>query len=115
MEDEAKRNDEGKVRLDLIPPEWVWALGGILTVGAKPHGDRNWEKGMRWSRMIGSLLRHLYKFLSGSKYDSGTGYHHLALVAWNALALMSYDLRKIGEDDLKWPSIDKSDVFKEVE
>jgi hypothetical protein len=102
--DKGIRYDEGKVRLDLIPPEWVWGLGQVLTKGAEKYEVRNWEKGMAWSRIVGSLLRHLYKFLAGNRYDKETGCHHMAMVAWNALALMSYDLRKIGYCDI--PEID---------
>ena len=94
------RYDKNKVRLDLIPPEWVWGLGEVLTAGAKKYADRNWEKGMKWSRVVGPLLRHLYKWGAGETYDKDTGCHHLAMVAWNALALMSYDLRNIGEKDI---------------
>jgi hypothetical protein len=104
------RYDQGKNRLDLLPPEWEWALGQVLTAGAQKYAERNWEQGMKHSKMIGCMKRHLAKFLSGEEYDheidpatgedKGTQCHHLALVAWNALALMSYRLRKIGENDL---------------
>lgn len=100
MANEGLRYDTGKNRLDLIPPEWVWGLGDVLTKGAAKYEDRNWEKGMKWSRVFGPMLRHAYKFMAGERYDEETGCHHLAMVAWNALALMSYDLREIGEDDL---------------
>ena len=93
------RLDDGKVRLDLIPPEWIWALGQVLTSGAAKYAERNWELGMKWGRVIGPLLRHTMKFICGERYDPETGNHHMAMAAWNCLALMSYDLRKIGEDD----------------
>lgn len=100
------RYDNGKTRVDLIPPEWMWALGSVLGKGAVKYEDRNWEKGMAWSRVIGPLLRHVIKFISGERYDKETGCHHLAMAAWNCLALMSYDVRGIGENDLvgemKW-------------
>lgn len=94
------RYDKGKNRLDLIPPEWIWELGKVLTAGANKYADRNWELGMRWSKVVGPIWRHLIRFLCGEQLDKETGCHHLAHVAWNALALLSYDLRSIGEDDL---------------
>ncbi len=97
---EGRRYDAGKIRLDLLPVEWIWGLGSVMTAGAVKYAERNWEKGMKWSKVIGSMLRHTYKFLAGERYDPETGCHHLAMVAWNALALMSYDLRSIGENDL---------------
>lgn len=95
------RFDTGKNRLDLIPPEWEWELGLVLTAGAKKYADRNWELGMDWSKIVGPLRRHLNKFLRGERFDEETKAHHLAHVAWNALALMSYDLRDIGNDNLE--------------
>jgi len=103
-----KRYDEGKNRLDLLPPEWVWALGSVTTEGSKVYAERNWELGMKWSKPVGCALRHLFKWLCGETYDigtpakPGTGCHHLAMVAWNCLSLMSYQLRGVGENDLPW-------------
>lgn len=102
------RFNAGKNRMELVPPEWEWALGDVTTQGSKKYDERNWERGMDWSSMIGCMKRHLTKFLAGEKYDGDefdieagtTGCHHLAMVAWNALALMSYDLRGVGNNDL---------------
>ncbi len=96
------RHAAGKVRLDLIPPEWVWGVGQVFTrvIESGKYPDRNWEKGMKWSYCFGAMLRHGFKFICGQKYDPETGCHHMAMVAWNALALMSYDIRGIGENDL---------------
>jgi len=99
---EALRYDTDKVQLELIPPEWDWALGQVLTKGAKKYAPRNWEKGMKWSRMVGSLKRHLNAFQVGETFDKETGCHHLAMAAWGCLALMSYDVNKVGENDLNW-------------
>lgn len=93
------RYDEGKVRLELIPVEWTLGLGWVLTKGAEKYPARNWELGMKWSKMIASILRHIAKFMCGEKYDKETGCHHMAHAAWNCLALMSYDIREIGEND----------------
>lgn len=94
------RYDAGKVRLDLLPPEWVWGLGQVMTAGAAKYEPRNWEKGMAWSKVLGPMLRHTWKWIAGEMYDDETGCHHLAMVAWNALALMTYQLRVIGKDDV---------------
>lgn len=101
------RYNKGKNKLDLIPPEWSWALGLVLTTGAEKYAPRNWELGMPYSDVLGPLERHLQKWKAGERYDvtdadgtPGTGCHHLAVVAWNALALMTYDLREIGDDDV---------------
>lgn len=94
------RYDAGKLRLDLIPPEWIEALGAVLTAGAAKYADRNWELGMKWSKCHGPMMRHIVKWLKGERDDPETKCRHLAHVAWNALALMVYEMRGLGEDDL---------------
>lgn len=95
-----KRHDDGKNRLDLLPPEWAWALADVTTKGSYKYDERNWERGMRWGKMVGCAGRHLTRFLMGERYDDETGCHHLAMAAWNLLALMSYDIRGIGHASL---------------
>jgi hypothetical protein len=95
----ALRYDVGKERFDLVPADSLFALVDVYTKGAAKYADRNWEKGMSWSRCFGSLMRHAWKFWRGETNDPETGCHHMAHVAWNALALVSYDLRKVGTDD----------------
>lgn len=94
------RLDDGKNQLQLIPPEWMWGLGEVLTYGATKYAPRNWERGMAWGKMIACGLRHVYKFMAGERYDQESGCHHLFHAAWNFLALASYDLKQIGENDL---------------
>ena len=102
------RFNTGKNRLDLVPPEWFWALGDVTTRGTeKGYPERNWERGMSWGTCIACALRHLFKFVCGERYDGvfdkekgTTGCHHLAMAAWNLLAVMTYDLSDIGENDL---------------
>lgn len=98
--DPALRYDARKIRYDLLPPDGLEALALVYTKGAEKYADRNWEKGMSWSRMIGSLARHIKAFEKGEVYDPETGCHHMAMAAWNALGLCVYDLRGVGENDL---------------
>jgi hypothetical protein len=108
------RYDTDKLRLELLPAEWELELGRVSTKGAKKYAPRNWEKGMAWSKMIGCSRRHILRFLLGEKYDKETGCHHLAHAAWNLLALMSYDMRKLGENDLP-PSVKVGSNFERIE
>lgn len=94
------RYNTGKNQLELIPAEWVWGLGMVLTRGAIKYDVRNWERGMKWSYPVGCAFRHVFKFMCGERYDAETGCHHLAMAAWNCLALMTYDIREIGSNDL---------------
>jgi hypothetical protein len=93
------RYDKGKPRWDLLPADALEELVLVYTRGAEKYADRNWEKGMSWSRCFRSMLSHTWKWWGGEQYDDETGLHHLAHVAWNALALVAYEKRKVGTDD----------------
>ena len=93
------RKDAGKSRLDLLPPEAIVALGDLYARGAVKYTPRGWEEGMSWGRCLASLLRHAFKWMRGEDYDEETGAHHMIAVMWNAAALYTYHVRKIGTDD----------------
>jgi len=88
--------DDGKVRLDLIPVGAIYALGDVLTYGSTKYGDRNWEKGIKYSRLFASTLRHLFKWWAGEDLDKESGLPHLAHALTNIAMLIctppiSYD------------------------
>lgn len=76
----AKHYDEGKPRFDLLPPQVLFDIAEVFTWGTKKYGDRNWEMGMVWGKVFGSIMRHLWKFWSPfhKDYDEESGLHHLA-------------------------------------
>lgn len=84
------RHNQGKNRLSLISPKALWAIGEVHTMGAEKYAPRNWEEGLSFSETTDALLRHLYKWLDGHVKDAESGLHHLAHVAWNALALLHF-------------------------
>lgn len=93
------RFDQGKTRLDLLPPELLEGVGQVLSMGALKYAPRNWEKGMKWGRVYASLMRHLLAWQKGEKVDTESGLSHLWHVATNAAFLITYEARGIGEDD----------------
>lgn len=96
---EGKKDDGGKTRMDLVPPDVIQAMALVLTDGAQRYGERNWEKGMAWSRPYGALLRHILSWWEGEDLDPDSGKPHL----WHALCsiafLVAFEERRIGEDD----------------
>lgn len=104
-----RKDDSGKIRLELIPPELLFAVGTILTFGAKKYADRNWEQGMKWGRVFGALMRHLWCWWGGKlptstnfvfgELDDETECSHLWHAACCIAFLITYENRKIGEDD----------------
>ena len=93
------RFDAGKSRIDLIPPEFIEALGLHYGAGAKKYADRNWEKGMSWSRCYASAQRHMLAFWRGEEIDEETGTPHVIAAAWNMAALHWYGVHSAGKDD----------------
>jgi hypothetical protein len=98
---EGAKFDTGKCRFDLLPLDALWETGKVYTMGANKYADRNWEKGIKYGRVISALCRHLFKWWCGEKYDQEDGQHHLASVVWCGLALLHYDLnpKKYAEFD----------------
>jgi len=93
------KDDNEKPRYDLLPPEALEELARLYALGARKYADRNWEKGTRWGRFFAALMRHAWAFWRGQKLDPETGVHHMIAVAWNAIAIFTYDARGVGEDD----------------
>lgn len=87
---EALRFNENKPRYDLLEPHAIHELVKVFTKGSEKYADRNWEKGMKWSKMLASLKRHLAAFEQGEDYDKESNLNHMAHVAWNALGLVTY-------------------------
>ncbi len=107
----ARRYNNNKIRLELIPEEFEWELGKVFTMGADKYtirdeegniiddGANNWRKGLAWKSILASVYRHLNKFERGEDFDTdwpadilekyGPSYH-LANAAWGISVLMNY-------------------------
>ena len=90
--------DKGKPRLDLIPPEAIFALGEVLSYGEKKYGSRNWEKGMDYGRVFGATQRHLWKYWQGVDKDHESKLDHLYHALANTAFLIAFHERSIGKD-----------------
>lgn len=87
-------------RFDLIPPDALWAIAEHYGRGASKYAARNWERGYNWGLSVAALERHLKARMMGEKVDAETGSLHLTAVAWHALALLTFELRGLGTDDI---------------
>src|SRR5574344_94441 len=88
--EEGLRFNKGKSRFDLLAPYTLKTVSDVLAIGAEKYGDRNWEKGMNWSKCIASLKRHLAKFELGHDLDDESGLPHLSHIICNAMFLLEY-------------------------
>ena len=76
----------GKGRYDLITPFGMRRLAMWYEAGSRKYADRNWEKGMPFSRYIDSAKRHIDKFIMGMDDED-----HLSAAAWNILAIIHHE------------------------
>lgn len=98
---EAKKHDEEKVRLDLLPFEALMDVGRAMTYGAKKYADHNYRKGMAWGRLLAAALRHLVAWGSGQDDDPESGLPHLAHATACLLMLRDAEIHRLGTDD-RW-------------
>jgi len=106
---EGVKFDEDKTRIELFPPEAMFAISDILTEGANKYGERNWELGMKWSRVFGACMRHMWAWWGGKtptshnflfgNLDEETERSHLWHAGCCIVFLITYEERKVGEDD----------------
>lgn len=94
-----KKDDEGKLRYDLIPHESLEQLVKVYNFGATKYGDKNWEEGTNWMRIFAAIQRHLWAWRAGEDVDPESNINHLAHAAWGCFALLAYTFRKKGNDD----------------
>ena len=101
LKTEGVKLDQGKLQYELIPPELLEATAEILTFGAKKYAPRNWELGMNWSRVFGSLMRHLWAWWNPlvDDKDPETGKSHLWHASCCIAFLIAYEQRGVGTDD----------------
>lgn len=78
-------NAEGKGRYDLISSHMLKELALVYEAGAENHGDNNWLKGIPFSRLYSSALRHIQQAKVGMKDE-----YHLAQAIWNLAAIIHF-------------------------
>lgn len=89
--------DDGKPNLSLVFggfPRALLDVGEVGTFGARKYTPEGWKsvKNLQ-ERYSSALLRHMFAVLNHDEIDKETGRHHLAHVAWNALALLEDKFR----------------------
>lgn len=97
MEQEQKsvKNDvkDNKLPWNLFPFVTVEEIVRVYQAGAVKYGPNRWQKlEDGYQRYKGAMMRHLVEYEKGNRVDPETGCLHLAQVAWNAIAMLYYDL-----------------------
>lgn len=71
------KHDEKKVRPDLVPASVILDVAEVFTLGAQKYGERNWQKGIVYSRVYAAVQRHLLTWWSLQSTDRESGRSHL--------------------------------------
>lgn len=99
MEAKGTKFDSEKPRMDLLDPDALEGLAKVLTFGAQKYDSWNWSKGIVFSRLTASLLRHLMAFQRGEDIDPESGLPHLDHIGCNWMFLSALSKRKPELDD----------------
>ena len=87
------KNDETKVRLELLDPDFILGVGKVLTFGAEKYEAYNWQRATKEDRerIKGAMLRHQLAYMNGEILDPETGLNHLYHASCNAMFLVYFD------------------------
>jgi hypothetical protein len=85
--------DAGKTDWSLMPFEAIEEINKVLEFGAKKYAAHNWKKGsgFKYTRLLGSLLRHIFAYMRGEDKDPESGLSHMAHAGCNVIFLLYYD------------------------
>lgn len=84
--------DTQKTDWSLMPFEAVEEINKVLEFGAKKYAAHNWcdHNGFKYSRVLNSLLRHVFAFMRGEDKDPESGLSHMAHAGCNVLFILYY-------------------------
>lgn len=69
-------------------------FGFHMNLGAKAHGDKNWEKGLPTDSYLESVDRHLAQYLNGDRSED-----HLSAIIFNTQGLMINEQKEGVKED----------------
>lgn len=90
---EGRKDDIGKLPWHLLPWDAVEGIVEVLRFGAGKYGERNWERGIAYSRVYSALIRHLVAWWRRAPADDETGLSHLKHAGCCLLFLLAYEAR----------------------
>ena len=97
----ARRFNGGKPKISRIfdAPNALEGVARVLEYGDQKYDRGNWRKGLSWSEVMDSLLRHMAAFNSNEDVDKESGLPHTDHILCNALFLAQYFREGTGVDD----------------
>ena len=103
---EAAKDDDGKLPLQLLCPIALAGTARVLQFGRDKYtkitgkdASHNWKMGMPWTKVIGSIMRHLFAIKRGEDIDPDSGLPHVDHLGCEVMFLQSYMAQGVGKDD----------------
>jgi Domain of unknown function (DUF5664) len=88
------RDNKGKPKLSSVPSSLDIAVAKVIfkssTEGGGKYPMHNWRKGLPWTGVADSALRHIRDFLDGKDLDKESGLHTLYHATTNLAFLIEY-------------------------
>ena len=94
----AIRYNENKPKYSLLDLESFEDTARVLEFGAKKYSRDNWKKGLPFSEIIDSLLRHVVGMQKGEYLDPESGLPHHGHLGCNVMFL-AYNIKHHQELD----------------
>lgn len=105
LEHLADRFNSGKPQWSLVDYPSMHSMVKVLEFGANKYSRNNWKKGLPYTQIIDSTLRHLYAFLSGEDLDPESKLSHLGHAQCNLMFLEYMRREKPELDDRKFTEV----------
>jgi len=99
MSEIGDRSNEGKLKWSLVSWKALAPMVKVLMFGATKYSAWNWTKGLKYTEICESLLRHTHAFLEGKDDDPESKLEHVGHILCNAMFLSYMFLFKKDMDD----------------
>jgi hypothetical protein len=96
---EGERYNTGKLRWSLVSWKALEPMVRVLEFGAEKYSDWNWAKGLKYTEICESMLRHIHAFIEGEDDDPESKLHHVGHILCNAMFLSYMFIFKKDMDD----------------
>ena len=100
-------NAKDKPPMELLPYDLLERVAKWYGLGAEKYGANNWRKGQSIKHCVGSIMRHLTKYLKGHDDED-----HLSAIIFNVFSIMNVETYHKGscEDDLTfWSDFERKE------
>lgn len=93
------KHDNGKIPYHLLSFYALESISEVLKFGAQKYSERNWEKGILYSRVFRACIGHLFDWWQNKGPDPETGMSHLWHAGCCIMFLIHYEKYNTKFDD----------------